>query len=127
MGVWNKNNKFRQDYVESNAKSTAWRFGTLDGRALAPGEKPVMLPRHVVPVARKENREKSADGLARKDKDTREAEIEAEADLKEDVSIEKAEEEMDRKVEAEMGEELKAEKRERVINYTISMLLIPKS
>ncbi|XP_057794761.1 uncharacterized protein LOC131011036 [Salvia miltiorrhiza] len=114
MKVCSKNKKIRQDYV---AKSTVRRFGTLNGRALGPVEKPtphvvpgtldgrVMLTQHVVQVFEKENWEKSTDdddGLARKTEDI----MSYEADLKEEVSIDKAEE-TERKV------ELKSEKREK--------------
>ncbi|GER39295.1 proton pump interactor 1, partial [Striga asiatica] len=44
MELWNTNDKFRQDYVKFNEKSTLRRFGTLDGRSLGPQEKPRLLP-----------------------------------------------------------------------------------
>ncbi|CAA0824389.1 Unknown protein [Striga hermonthica] len=44
MELWNTSDKFRQDYVKFNEKSTVRRFGTLDGRSLGPQEKPHLLP-----------------------------------------------------------------------------------
>ncbi|MCO5590992.1 hypothetical protein L7F22_044968 [Adiantum nelumboides] len=43
MIMWNKDSKFRADYVKSNERSTARRLETLDGRSLGPNEKPPVL------------------------------------------------------------------------------------
>ncbi|XP_073004977.1 uncharacterized protein [Typha latifolia] len=43
MELLNKNQEFRQQYVESNKNSTLRRLGTLDGRLLGPDEKPPVL------------------------------------------------------------------------------------
>ncbi|GFQ00269.1 hypothetical protein PHJA_002170900 [Phtheirospermum japonicum] len=44
MELWNTNDEFRRDYVNSNTRSAIRRLGTLDGRSLGPGEKPTALP-----------------------------------------------------------------------------------
>ncbi|XAR64301.1 hypothetical protein NMG60_11024583 [Bertholletia excelsa] len=38
MELWNKNDKFRDEYIRCNTRSTIRRFGTIDGRALGPDE-----------------------------------------------------------------------------------------
>ncbi|KAI3465500.1 hypothetical protein Pfo_022163, partial [Paulownia fortunei] len=47
MELWNTNDKFRREYVKFNARSTARRLGTLDGRSLGPDEEPPILPSYV--------------------------------------------------------------------------------
>jgi hypothetical protein len=44
MEIWNKNEDFRKQYVESNKVSTLKRLGTHDGRKLGPGEDPPVIP-----------------------------------------------------------------------------------
>ncbi|WVZ65414.1 hypothetical protein U9M48_014779 [Paspalum notatum var. saurae] len=44
MEMWNKNEEFRKQYVESNKVSTLRRLGTLDGRKLGPDEEPPVIP-----------------------------------------------------------------------------------
>ncbi|KAJ0987135.1 hypothetical protein J5N97_005491 [Dioscorea zingiberensis] len=44
MKLWNTDDKFRKQYVESNVRSTLRRLKTLDGRSLAPGEQAPVLP-----------------------------------------------------------------------------------
>ncbi|KAL4335688.1 hypothetical protein GQ457_07G013440 [Hibiscus cannabinus] len=47
MDLWNNNDEFRNEYMRCNARSTIWRLGTLDGRALGPNEVPPVIPRVV--------------------------------------------------------------------------------
>ncbi|KAL5218048.1 hypothetical protein ABZP36_018732 [Zizania latifolia] len=44
--LWNKDDDFRRQYVESNNYSTLRRLGTSDGRALGPDEVPPEIPRN---------------------------------------------------------------------------------
>ncbi|GFS35928.1 hypothetical protein Acr_00g0042770 [Actinidia rufa] len=44
MGLWNKNDEFRKEYLRCNTRSTLRRFRTSDGRALGPDEEPALLP-----------------------------------------------------------------------------------
>lgn len=44
MELWNKNEDFRRQYVESNKRSTLVRLGTHDGRKLGPNEDPPVIP-----------------------------------------------------------------------------------
>ncbi|ONM22644.1 Proton pump-interactor 1 [Zea mays] len=43
MEMWNKNEEFRKQYVESNKVSTLKRLGTHDGRKLGPDEDPPVI------------------------------------------------------------------------------------
>ncbi|XP_072991030.1 uncharacterized protein [Typha latifolia] len=43
LEIWNKDEEFRKQYIESNKNSTLRRFGTLDGRSLGPDEDPPVL------------------------------------------------------------------------------------
>ncbi|XP_044509953.1 trichohyalin-like isoform X2 [Mangifera indica] len=40
LELWNSNNEFRKEYVNSNIRSTLRRLKTLDGRTLGPDEEP---------------------------------------------------------------------------------------
>ncbi|XP_066397483.1 uncharacterized protein [Miscanthus floridulus] len=44
MEMWNTNEDFRKQYVESNKVSTLKRLGTHDGRRLGPDEDPPVIP-----------------------------------------------------------------------------------
>jgi len=44
MEMWNNNEDFRKQYVESNKVSTLKRLGTHDGRRLGPDENPPVIP-----------------------------------------------------------------------------------
>jgi len=44
MEIWNTNEDFRKQYVESNKVSTLKRLGTHDGRRLGPDEDPPVIP-----------------------------------------------------------------------------------
>jgi len=44
MEMWNTNEDFRKQYVESNKVSTLRRLGTHDGRRLGPDEDPPVIP-----------------------------------------------------------------------------------
>lgn len=44
MEMWNTNEDFRKQYVESNKVSTLKRLGTHDGRRLGPNEDPPVIP-----------------------------------------------------------------------------------
>ncbi|KAF0892018.1 hypothetical protein E2562_012491 [Oryza meyeriana var. granulata] len=46
MELWNKDDDFRRQYVESNKNSTLRRLGTSDGRRLGPDEIPPEIPRN---------------------------------------------------------------------------------
>lgn len=46
MVLWNKDDDFRRQYVESNKNSTLRRLGTSDGRKLGPDEVPPEIPRY---------------------------------------------------------------------------------
>ncbi|XP_015695995.1 uncharacterized protein LOC102718863 isoform X2 [Oryza brachyantha] len=46
MELWNKDDDFRRQYVESNKISTLRRLGTSDGRKLGPDEVPPEIPRY---------------------------------------------------------------------------------
>uniref|UniRef100_A0A0E0LWU5 Proton pump-interactor 1 n=1 Tax=Oryza punctata TaxID=4537 RepID=A0A0E0LWU5_ORYPU len=46
MELWNKDDDFRRQYVESNKNSTLRRLGTSDGRKLGPDEVPPEIPRY---------------------------------------------------------------------------------
>ncbi|KAL9242717.1 hypothetical protein vseg_016691 [Gypsophila vaccaria] len=41
--IWNENDKFRQDYIESNKRNMLWKFGTLDGTQCGVNEAPPSL------------------------------------------------------------------------------------
>uniref|UniRef100_A0A0D9X700 Proton pump-interactor 1 n=1 Tax=Leersia perrieri TaxID=77586 RepID=A0A0D9X700_9ORYZ len=45
MELWNKDDDFRRQYVESNKNSTLRRLGAPDGRRLGPDEVPPVIPR----------------------------------------------------------------------------------
>ncbi|PKA47350.1 Proton pump-interactor 1 [Apostasia shenzhenica] len=49
LQLWNKDDEFRRQYVESNLNSTIRRFRTLDGRTLNPNEEPVILQSRLTP------------------------------------------------------------------------------
>ncbi|KAK9667894.1 hypothetical protein RND81_13G018600 [Saponaria officinalis] len=40
MELWNKNDKFRKDYIQCNMKHMLWKFGTLDGTQRGINEAP---------------------------------------------------------------------------------------
>ncbi|VFQ94898.1 unnamed protein product [Cuscuta campestris] len=48
MELWNRDEKFRKEYVRCNMRSTIRRLGTLDGRSLGLEESPPVLPVYVV-------------------------------------------------------------------------------
>ncbi|WOG97681.1 hypothetical protein DCAR_0417022 [Daucus carota subsp. sativus] len=47
MDLWNKNDKFREDYVRCNNRSTLRRLKTLDGRSLGIDEEAPVIPMYV--------------------------------------------------------------------------------